>query len=41
VGGVGVAAGVTLLLLSSGGSEESAGVHPYLGLGAAGVRGRF
>lgn len=42
VGGVGVAAGVTLLLLSSGASDENkAGVEPFIGLGTAGLRGRF
>lgn len=42
VGGVGVAAGVTMLLLSSGGSDENeAGVRPWIGLGSAGLRGRF
>jgi hypothetical protein len=42
VGGVGVAAGVTLLLLSSGGSDDDeAGVRPWIGLGSAGLRGRF
>jgi hypothetical protein len=42
VGGVGVAAGVTLLVLSSSGDDENeAGVHPWVGLGSAGLRGRF
>ena len=42
VGGVGVATGATLLLLSSGGSDEKrAGVQPYVGFGVAGVKGRF
>jgi hypothetical protein len=42
VGGVGVAAGITLLVLSSGGDDETkAGVHPWIGLGSAGLRGRF
>ncbi len=41
VGGVGVATGVTLLLLSGGSDEKTAGVRPYVGLGSAGVRGRF
>jgi hypothetical protein len=42
VGGVGVAAGVTLLLLSSGGTDENkAGIAPWIGLGSAGLRGRF
>jgi hypothetical protein len=42
VGGAGVAAGVTLLLLSSGGSDENeASIRPWVGLGSAGLRGRF
>jgi hypothetical protein len=41
VGGVGVAAGVTLLLLSSGGDEQKAGIQPFIGLGSAGLCGRF
>jgi len=42
VGGVGVATGATLLLLSSGGSDEKrAGVQPYVGFGVAGLKGRF
>jgi len=41
LGGVGVAAGVTLLILSSGADEEHASVVPWLGPGSAGVRGRF
>jgi hypothetical protein len=41
LGGVGVAAGVTLLMLSSGGDSQQASVEPWLGLGTAGVRGRF
>jgi hypothetical protein len=42
VGGVGVAAGVTMFLLSSGGDERKArSVEPWIGLGSAGVRGRF
>jgi hypothetical protein len=47
VGGVGIAAGVTLFILSSGGSKEqpptTAGLHvtPYFGVGSAGVIGRF
>jgi hypothetical protein len=41
VGGVGVAAGVTLLVLSSGGDENKAGIQPFFGLGTAGLRGRF
>jgi hypothetical protein len=42
LGGVGVAAGVTLLVLSSGGDEEKkAGIEPWIGLGSAGLRGRF
>jgi hypothetical protein len=42
VGGVGVAAGVTLLILSSGSSEKGAvGVRPWVGLGSAGISGNF
>ncbi len=41
VGGVGVAAGVTLFILSSDDSKKSAGVTPWVGLGSAGVSGRF
>lgn len=43
-GGVGVAAGVTLLVLSPGKNSSppaSTGMRPWIGLGAAGVRGRF
>jgi hypothetical protein len=42
VGGVGIAAGTTLLILSSGSSNENAaGVKPYVGFGTAGIKGRF
>ncbi len=42
VGGLGVAAGVTLFMLSNDKEEpKSAFVAPYLGLGAVGVRGAF
>jgi hypothetical protein len=42
VGGVGVAAGVTLFVLSTQKDEpRSAFVAPYVGLGAVGVRGAF
>ncbi len=41
VGGVGVAAGVTLFVLSSGKKEQAAKVAPYLGIGSLGVRGSF
>jgi hypothetical protein len=43
VGGVGIASGLTLLLLSSGESSTSKGrgIQPWIGLGAAGVSGRF
>jgi hypothetical protein len=42
VGGVGIATGATLLVLSSGSSNENAaGVRPYVGFGMAGVKGRF
>lgn len=46
VGGVGIAAGVTLFILSSGGSQEKSvatglQVQPWIGLNSAGVVGRF
>ena len=42
VGGVGVAAGVTLFILSNNKEDpKSAFVAPYVGLGAVGVRGAF
>lgn len=43
VGGVGVAAGTTLFILSGKKQTESAraGVHPWIGLGSAGLSGRF
>lgn len=42
VGGLGVATGVTLFVLSSKkGEPQAAFVAPYVGLGAAGVRGSF
>jgi hypothetical protein len=42
VGGVGIATGATLLVLSSGGTDErKAGVTPYVGFGVAGLKGRF
>ena len=42
-GGVGVAAGTTLFILSGKKESESAqaGVHPWIGLGSAGLSGRF
>jgi hypothetical protein len=40
-GGVGLAAGVTLFVLSGRSKAESARVEPYVGWGAAGVRGVF
>ncbi|HKO53171.1 MAG TPA: hypothetical protein VJV79_35925 [Polyangiaceae bacterium] len=42
-GGVGLAAGTTLFILSGKKQNEPAraGVHPWLGLGSAGVSGRF
>lgn len=42
VGGVGLAAGTALFIASSSGNrEQGAGVTPWVGLGSAGVRGRF
>lgn len=41
VGGVGIAAGVTLLLLDAGREQKSARVTPWIGLGSAGVSGSF
>jgi len=43
VGGVGVAAGTTLFILSGKKQSEPAhaGVHPWVGLGSAGLSGRF
>ncbi len=41
VGAVGVGAGVTLLVLSSGKKESTATVSPWIGLNSAGVRGTF
>jgi hypothetical protein len=42
VGGVGIAGGITLLILSSGDSSTSKrGIQPWVGLGSAGVSGRF
>ena len=42
VGAVGVGVGTTLFIMSSGGSKESATrIQPYVGLGMAGVKGRF
>ncbi len=40
-GGVGLAAGVTLFVLSGRSKAEAARVEPYVGWGAAGVRGVF
>ncbi len=42
-GGVGVVAGATLFILSSKKGDEptQAGVHPWIGLGSAGLSGRF
>ena len=42
-GGVGVAAGVTLLVLSSsaGSDAKAASIHPWVGLHSAGIAGRF
>jgi hypothetical protein len=42
VGGVGIAAGVTLFVLSAGGEgEKQASIEPWVGLGSAGLRGKF
>jgi hypothetical protein len=43
VGGVGIATGITLFILSSNKSSASnePGVTPWVGLGSAGVSGRF
>ena len=42
VGGVGLAAGTALFIMSSAGdSKESASITPFVGLGSAGVRGSF
>ncbi len=42
VGAVGVGVGTTLFIMSSGGSSKSAArIEPYVGLGMAGVKGRF
>ncbi len=42
VGGVGVATGATLFILSSKKSEPTqAGVHPYIGAGSLGLTGKF
>lgn len=41
VGGLGVATGVTLFVLSSKSEQKSAFVAPYVGLGALGVKGAF
>ncbi len=43
VGGVGLAAGATLLMMSSSSTSSAASprIHPWLGLGSAGVAGSF
>ncbi len=41
VGGVGVATGVTLFILSSGEKRDSAAIRPWVGWGSAGVSGHF
>jgi hypothetical protein len=41
VGGVGVATGVTLFVLSGKKEQAAAWVSPYLGVGSAGLRGGF
>ncbi|HEX4476168.1 MAG TPA: hypothetical protein VH142_13875 [Polyangiaceae bacterium] len=40
-GGIGVATGVTMLILASQHKKETAGVVPWVGLGSAGMSGRF
>lgn len=42
LGGVGVATGVVLLVMSSGGEEKpAASIQPWVGFGSAGLKGRF
>jgi hypothetical protein len=41
VGIVGIGLGATLVLTAPSGRREQAGILPFVGLGAAGVRGRF
>jgi hypothetical protein len=41
LGGVGVATGVTLFILSANHKNERASLQPWLGVGSAGVRGTF
>jgi hypothetical protein len=41
LGGVGIAAGVTLFILSSGGESQQATLEPWVGLGSAGLKGTF
>jgi hypothetical protein len=41
VGGVGVATGVTLFILSSDDKKESTAIRPWVGWGSAGVSGHF
>jgi hypothetical protein len=41
VGGVGLAAGTVLFIMSADSKEETASVRPYVGLGSAGLTGKF
>jgi hypothetical protein len=41
VGGVGATIGVIGLVSSGGGAKDAAGVHAFVGLGSAGIRGAF
>jgi hypothetical protein len=41
LGGVGIATGVTLLVLSGKTNTEQAGIHPWIGWNSAGAFGRF
>lgn len=40
-GGVGIATGITLLILSGSKKQETAGIQPYVGASELGVRGSF
>jgi hypothetical protein len=41
VGGIGLVGGAALLLTAPDESQQTAGITPYIGIGRAGVRGRF